>query len=75
LTRPRALEWHVVHYRCDPDPDAAAYMIEVENARSPWELLGWTSYLMGKPWVAHTDWGARAARVAREHEPRRIARP
>jgi hypothetical protein len=54
LTRPRPLEWYVVRYRCDPDPEVAAYMPEVEQARSPWELLGIAAD--GKTWVAYIDW-------------------
>jgi hypothetical protein len=71
LSRPRQVRWHVVHYRCDPDPDAAAYMVEVATARTAWELLDWTAHFMGKSWVGHTDWDQVIARVARDRVMRK----
>ena len=63
--RPRAVPWHRVHYNCDPIPDAAAYMIEIEKIRSPWQLIEWTSHLMGKAWIDGSDWASCIGRLAR----------
>lgn len=68
LKRPRSVEWHVVHDRCDPDPDAAAYLIEVDKLRSPWDIISTTSYLMGKTWLESTNWSMLIGGLARDHE-------
>ncbi|WP_327415305.1 hypothetical protein [Streptomyces sp. NBC_01233] len=56
LSYPEPAPWRVHHAACDPAPDANAYAIEVHRCRSWADLVVWTSHLMGKSWLAHTDW-------------------
>jgi hypothetical protein len=55
-TYPPHVSWQVLHRKCDPRPDYGDYAIEVERARSAWDLIWWTAHLMGKNWVPATNW-------------------
>lgn len=56
LTFPEAVPWRLYHDRCNPDPDAGGYDVDVSHVRTWRELLLWTSRLMAKNWLALTDW-------------------
>lgn len=67
LKRPKSVDWHAVHARCHPEPDTASYLIEIDDLRSPWDILSMTSYLMGKPWLDGTNWSILIGGLARDH--------
>jgi hypothetical protein len=56
LSYPEPAPWRVHHAVCDPDPSTNAYAIEAHRCRSWADLVVWTSHLMGKTWLVHTDW-------------------
>jgi hypothetical protein len=55
-TYPAAAMWRVHHQACDPAMEACAYDIGMDRLVTPGDLLTWTSHLMQKSWLAHTDW-------------------
>ena len=46
--------WFPQHTRCDNG--GGAYYIDVELVRTHQQLLQWTAHLMGKAWLADSDW-------------------
>lgn len=64
---PPHARWLVFHSSCDPAPEEESYPIDVERVRTPWDLLAWTHHLMGKPWIAGTDWISLIGQIARDH--------
>lgn len=59
--------WRAYHFTCDPQPESDDYSIPVERISTLRGVLGWTAHLMGKRWIAETDW----ADVLRELAGRR----
>lgn len=45
--------WITAHFDCD---DRDGYSIDVERIRTHEQALAWTAHLMGKRWVADTNW-------------------
>src|SRR5690606_17470373 len=56
LNYPSPAQWRVSHVDCELAPDDPGYLIPVERARTRARLLWWTSHLMGKTWLTHTNW-------------------
>jgi hypothetical protein len=65
VTRERPVHWVVLHAACDQVDERGPYTIEVERIRSAWDALAWTDHLIGKTWVAHTDWGSLINQIAK----------
>lgn len=53
---PTPARWRVLHGSCNPLPDGPYYCIDIERARTPEQLLWWTSHLMSKTWIWATTW-------------------
>lgn len=64
MTYPEGAPWRHAHHECDPEPESEAYGIGVHRARTHAQLLDWTSHLLGKRWLKHTDWHDLIARAA-----------
>ena len=62
--------WRCVHRACDPHPDDGGYWFDVGRIRTAAQALGWTSHLMGKPWLEHTNWDEVVGRIARQLDPK-----
>lgn len=63
LAMPKEPSWQVLHRRCDPEPDDGGYWFDVARARTYPQILGWTTHLMEKEWLARTNWGDFLRRV------------
>lgn len=65
LNHPGYIRWFTLHYDCDPSDGCGVYPIPVEEARTPTDMLRWTSHLMlSKDWLGDTNWGEILGRVA-----------
>jgi hypothetical protein len=53
---PEPARWWLMHRRCDPQPDADSYWIDLERINTWERLVHWTAHLMEKNWLASTDW-------------------
>lgn len=51
---PDRAKWRAHHFRCTEDDED--YALAVEELRTAWDLVKWTSHLMGKAWLGSTDW-------------------
>jgi hypothetical protein len=56
LLGPDPANWLAYHDRCDPGAGIDAYHICAERLRTWRDLAFWTAHLMGKNWLALTDW-------------------
>lgn len=56
LARPAPARWAAHHSTCDLDTESNDYWIPMREVRSHAQLLRWTAHLMGKNWLADTDW-------------------
>lgn len=51
-------QWEAYHDDCDPGPDSDLdYWIDINQAATLADLLGWSAKLLCKRWLADTDWG------------------
>jgi predicted GIY-YIG superfamily endonuclease len=62
--------WLVHHDNgwCSPNHGGGSYWIDVERIRTREALIAWTAHLLGKQWLADTDW----YQVLRSHVPDRL---
>ena len=65
---PGPARWQALHGACDPLDERGPYAIDVHRTRTPWMLLSWTAHLMGKTWLAATDWDEIIERVGSAHQ-------
>jgi hypothetical protein len=67
MAHPEAATWHVWHRTCDPDPDEERgqyYHFTLDRVGDAAGLLHWTSHLMEKNWLEHTNWRQLIGRAA-----------
>lgn len=60
---PEPIRWHVHHKDCDPDPEGAAYSIEIERIDTWPKVAGWCAHLIRKQWLIETDWSVILRRI------------
>ena len=72
-TEPEEVLWETLHNSCDPDPSDDCYQINAERIATYPALAWWTAHLMGKSWLALTDWDEVLREVAGEGGSPRIA--
>lgn len=70
MEHPDQVEWKAMHSKCDPEPDVDSwYWISLDRISDVWQMLSWTSHLMGKSWIGDTNWHVLLKEVAdRNHE-------
>ena len=73
LTMPDEITWRVYHVRCDPLDGLDSYQIDVERIRTWRQLARWTSDLMAKNWLAHSDWDHLLRGIADDRGTRLVA--
>lgn len=54
---PEPAQWSVYHRKCDPDPEASSYWIDVERIRTWRSVVSWWAHLSEKAWLGDTNWG------------------
>jgi hypothetical protein len=59
---PEQVPWETHCDQCEPN--TCGYCIQVDELRTAQDLLRWTSHLMGKAWLASTDWDELLEKVA-----------
>jgi hypothetical protein len=59
-TYPPDKTWRVAHFDCLPDGATiySDYCIEVDQIRTPEQVVAWTAHLMTKTWLPLTNWHA-----------------
>lgn len=58
LTFPEAAQWRFSCRLCLPcEERAGEYAIDQHRISTHQQMLWWTAHLMGKDWLAHTNWG------------------
>lgn len=62
LDHPEQVSWVTHCERCEPN--TCGYCIQVAELRTHRDLIRWTSHLMGKAWLADTDWDELLEKVA-----------
>ena len=72
-TGPGEVLWETLHHSCDPDPGNDCYAINAERIATSPALAWWTAHLMGKTWLALTDWDEVLREAAGEGGSPRIA--
>jgi hypothetical protein len=71
LDYPARVRWYSHHAACDQVLPGGAYVIGAEQLRTWADLAAWTEQLMGKSWLAGTDWQQVLGETAR-HEGKRV---
>jgi hypothetical protein len=59
--------WRISHYSCNPNEDTY-YEIEVYRMKTFPKLIAWTSHLMWKKWLYHTDWQIFISMLAKQSD-------
>lgn len=62
LEHPEQVPWVTHCERCEPN--TCGYCIQVDELETYQDLIRWTSHLMGKSWLADTDWDELLEKVA-----------
>lgn len=52
---PDEVPWNALHGKCDA-AGGEPYAINIEELRTPWDLVKWTAHLMEKDWLTATAW-------------------
>jgi hypothetical protein len=73
IEAPDLVRWEILHLDCDPRRDVDAYVIDVERARTPGEVIDWAAHLLEKRWLVHTNWADVLRAVALQLESARPA--
>jgi hypothetical protein len=47
--------WCISHYSCDTN-ESPAYQIDLTQIKTAKQVIEWTSHLMEKTWITHTNW-------------------
>jgi hypothetical protein len=61
---PDLAEWKTAHYNCSQQDDAW-YSIEIYRIRTFQQVIEWTSHLMIKNWIGHTNWFEIISHIAK----------
>ncbi|MFC7494540.1 MULTISPECIES: hypothetical protein [unclassified Nocardioides] len=68
MDAPGPVPWTALHEVCDGTA-GEPYAIDVEELRTPWDLIRWTADLMQKSWLKATDWSEVIRAKHTEHSP------
>ena len=69
LTLPAEIHWRTGHDRCRGDRDQGCYEIDAPQIATWPQLARWTAHLMGKNWLALSDWDEFLREAAGERLP------
>ena len=62
LDHPAQVTWTTHHEACEPN--TCGYCIQVDQIRDLKSLIKWTAHLMGKAWLADSDWDHLLEKIA-----------
>lgn len=65
----KTARWRTVHDTCTPAEHENIYSIDLSRIDTYEKALHWTGHLMGKTWLASTNWGAVIRRMTKDIDP------